>query len=204
MPLQNRVNPFGELVATAARGTMMGNRGGRFHREDRTLGGRRWTSRHWICCDIYYKGNRHEAMGEGYTSLFFLDEVTALSAGHRPCFFCRRKEAQHFLSLADPPLTADQADRILHEERHASRKTGSVQDCRVADLPDGAMIAIAGVPYAVRDDYLLRWSFEGYTEMILRRSVAQAQLITPTLFVSILRNGYRPRWHESARQLAAA
>jgi hypothetical protein len=125
MPLQNRVDPVGALVATPARGTMMGNRGGRFHREDRTLGGRRWASRHWICCDIHYKGKRHDAMGEGYTSLFFLDEVTALAAGHRPCFFCRRKEAQAFLALAEPPLMADAADLILHEQRHASRKRES-------------------------------------------------------------------------------
>jgi hypothetical protein len=66
------------------------------------------------------------------------------------------------------------------------------------------MIAIGGAPYSVRDDYLLRWSFEGYTEMILRQSVAQAALITPPLFVAILRRGYRPRWHESVRPLAAA
>jgi hypothetical protein len=91
MPLQNRVNPFGEIVATPVRGTMMGNRGGKSHRDDRTLGKRRWTSRHWICCDIHYKNKQHDPMGKYYTSLFFLDEVTALAAGHRPCFFCRRK-----------------------------------------------------------------------------------------------------------------
>jgi hypothetical protein len=204
MPLQNRVNPFGEIVATAARGTMMGNRGGRFHRDDRTLGGRRWTSQHWICCDIHYKGKQHEAMGKYYTSLFFLDEVTALSAGHRPCFFCRRKAAQHFLALADPPLMADEADRILHEQRHASRKNAAPQDCRIAGLPDGAMVAIDGAPYAVRGDYLLRWTFGGYTEMRLRRPVARAALITPPLFVTILAQGYQPRWHQSALRLAAA
>ena len=110
MPLQNRCDPFGELIATSARGTMMGNRGGKFHRDDRTLGGRRWSSRHWICCDLHYKNKQHDAMGRYYTSVFFLDEVTALAAGHRPCFFCRRKEAQHFLSLAAPPLMADVAD----------------------------------------------------------------------------------------------
>jgi hypothetical protein len=198
MPLQNRVNPFGELVATAARGTMMGNRGGRFHREDRTLGGRRWSSRHWICCDIHYKNAKHEAMGEGYTSLFFLDGVTALSAGHRPCFFCRRTEAQHFLSLAEPPLTADEADRILHAQRHASRKNPIAQDCAVADLPDGAMIALDGVPHAVRGDRLLHWSFEGYTDALPRRSAARAALLTPALFIAILRRGFRPRWHPSA------
>jgi hypothetical protein len=204
MPLQNRVNPFGEIVATPARGTMMGNRGGKFHRDDRTLGRRRWTSRHWICCDIHYKGKQHEPMGAFYTSLFFLDEVTALSAGHRPCFFCRRKDAQHFLSLADPPLMADAADRILHEQRRASRGTAQSQDCLIAALPDGAMIAIDGEAYAVRGRHLLRWSFDGYTEMLLRKSVARAELITPPLFVAILKRGYQPRWHESARHLTAA
>ena len=199
MPLQNRVNPFGELVATSARGTMMGNRGGRFHRADRTLGGRRWSSRHWICCDIHYKNAKHEAMGEGYTSLFFLDEVTALSAGHRPCFFCRRTEAQQFLALAAPPLMADAADRILHEQRFASRKAAVAQECVIADLPDGAMVAIDGAPHAVRGERLLRWSFEGYRDAQPRHTIKRATLITPPLFVTILANGFAPRWHDSAR-----
>ncbi|MEZ5830846.1 MAG: hypothetical protein R3D05_06665 [Dongiaceae bacterium] len=199
MPLQNRVNPFGELVATPARGTMMGNRGGKFHRDDRTLGGRRWASRHWICCDLHYKNQTHEAMGGGYTSLFFLDEVTALAAGHRPCFYCRRKEAQHFLALAEPPLMADAADRILHQQRHASRKQPITQMCDVAALPDGAMIAIDGAPFAVRGDRLLRWSFEGYRDARPRSASANAALITPPLFVTILARGFEPRWHESAR-----
>jgi hypothetical protein len=199
MPLQNRVNPFGELVATPARGTMMGNRGGKFHRDDRTLGKRRWSSRHWICCDIQYKNQQHDPMGRYYTSVFFLDEVTALAAGHRPCFFCRRKEAQHFLSLAAPPLMADQADRILHAQRHASRKNAVARECAVADLPDGAMVAIEGVPHAVRGERLLRWSFEGYADGIARRSVPRAALVTPPLFIAILRRGFRPRWHDSVR-----
>ena len=202
MPLQNRVNPFGELVATPARGTMMGNRGGKFHRDDRTLGKRRWTSRHWICCDIHYKGKQHDPMGAFYTSLFFLDEVTALSAGHRPCFFCRRKDAQLFLSLAEPPLMADAADRILHEQRHASRKQAASQERRIADLPDGAMVAIDGEAYALRGRHLLRWTFDGYADALPRASVPRAALITPPLFVAILTRGYRPRWHDSALQPA--
>src|SRR5687767_14763688 len=183
MPLQNRCDPFGELVATAARGTVMGNRGGKFHRDDRTLGKRRWSSRHWICCDMHYKDKQHEAMGAFYTSLFFLDEVTALAAGHRPCFFCRRKEAQAFLALAEPPLMADAADLILHKQRHASRKHIASQDCDVVTLPDGAMIAIDGAPYAMHGKHLLRWSFEGYTGSLARKSVRRAALITPPLFV---------------------
>ena len=206
MPLQNRVNPFGEIVATPARGTMMGNRGGKFHRDDRTLGKSRWATRHWICCDIHYKNKQHDPMGKYYTSLFFLDEVTALAAGHRPCFFCRRKEAQAFLALADPPLMVEAADLILHAQRHASRKAddSAPPECRVAGLPDGAMIAVEGEPYAVRGGYLLRWTFEGYSEARLRRPVPRATLITPPLFVTILKNGYHPRWHDSAMRLAAA
>jgi hypothetical protein len=96
VPLQNRVDPFGELVATPARGLLYGNRGGRFHRDDQTLGTRRWASRQWICCVLSFKNRHHEVWRDRYTALFFLDEVTALAAGHRPCFECRRADATRF------------------------------------------------------------------------------------------------------------
>ena len=99
MPLPNRVSPFGELIATLARGTLMGNRGGKFHRDDRKLTNRRWASRQWICCVLDFKGRQREVWGRYYTELFFLDEVTAFAAGHRPCFECRRKEAERFARL---------------------------------------------------------------------------------------------------------
>ncbi len=92
MPLQNRVLPDGQIVAHSARGAFMGNRGGRFHDpETRTLTTRRWASRQWIICVLDFKHRHREVMGHGYTELFFLDEVTALAAGHRPCFECRRQ-----------------------------------------------------------------------------------------------------------------
>src|SRR3982750_3317937 len=96
MTLQNRVNPFGELIAAPSRGTLFGNRGGRFHRDDHTPGTRRWASRQWICCVLDFKGRHRQVWGRGYTELFFLDEVTALAAGHRPCFECRRADAKTF------------------------------------------------------------------------------------------------------------
>src|SRR5688572_12098743 len=96
MPLQNRVDPFGELFATPARGTLFGNRGGRFHTDQQTLTRRRWASRQWICCVLKFKNRQRDVWGRYYTELFFLDEVTALSAGHRPCFECRRAEASAF------------------------------------------------------------------------------------------------------------
>src|SRR5665647_3614641 len=99
MPLQNRVTPFGELTISPARGTLMGNRGGRFHSDERRLTARRWASRQWICCVLDFKGRQRDVWGRYYTELFFLDEVTALAAGHRPCFECRRKDAQAFAAL---------------------------------------------------------------------------------------------------------
>src|SRR6187402_1000209 len=123
MPLQNRVDPFGELFADAARGTLFGNRGGRFHRDDRILGRRRWVSRQWICCVLDFKNRRRDVWGRYYTELFFLDEVTALAAGHRPCFECRRKDAETFAGtwrqvfrLRTRPRAAEMDER-LHAER---------------------------------------------------------------------------------------
>ena len=92
MPLQNRVTPQGEIIATPERGTVMGNRGGRIHRDDRA----RWKSKAWITCRLSFKSRHRTVMGNSYTELFFLDEATALAAGHRPCFECRRADALAF------------------------------------------------------------------------------------------------------------
>ena len=191
MPLQNRVTPWGEIEATPERGTMLGNRGGRFHRPDRTLGRRRWASHHWICCELHYKGLHHEPMGEGYTSLFFLDEVTALAAGHRPCFFCRRAEAKQFLGTQ----RVEAFDRQLHAERLGPRPL-----TELGDMPDGAVVDIDGGAFAVKGRELLRWSFGGYTGKIPRNASMQGRLLTPPSILRILASGYNPRWHESALQ----
>jgi hypothetical protein len=191
MPLQNRVNPWGKIVATPERGTMMGNRGGRFHRPGQTLGKRRWATHHWICCELEWKGAHHEPMGHGYTSLFFLDEVTALAAGHRPCLFCRRGEARRFIELAG--MTTDAFDRRLHEERRSAPGITVI-----GDLPSGTMIAIDGHPYAIVGDGLLPWSFAGYGDLVPRNPAMRSAVLTPPSIVAILRRGYQPRWHRSA------
>ncbi len=188
MPLQNRVQPNGDIVAVRERGLMMGNRGGKFHRDDKTLGKRRWASTHWICCELHYKNAHHEPMGQGYTSLFFLDEVTALAAGHRPCFYCRRSEAKAFIGGRRVP----EFDRELHAQRlgrHAAT---------ISDLPDGAMIEHGPHAYAVKAAHLLQWSHSGYGLAIARASIMKARLLTPPLITAILAKGYQPRWHPSA------
>src|SRR3954471_10355999 len=140
MPLQNRVDPFGELRTTSARGTLFGNRGGKFHREDRTLGKRRHATRQWICCVLSFKGRQRNVWGRYYTELFFLDEPTALAAGHRPCFECRRQDAERFAALfagKTQRASAPAMDEMLHAER-LDGKDKRTHRRTLATLPDGA------------------------------------------------------------------
>jgi hypothetical protein len=196
-PLQNRVDPFGEFHAVAERGAMMGNRGGRLHRDDRTLSGRRWTSRRWIVCVCAFKDRRREVWGRGYTELFFLDEPTALAAGHRPCFECRRAAAKAFLAaFPGRPSGADPMDEALHRERVEHRRKRLAQ-ARLGDLPDGAMVARDGRPYAVRAGALWPWSFGGYGAPLALDLDEVADLLTPPSTVAALAAGYRPLWTQA-------
>ena len=180
MALQNRVDPFGELFATPARGMFLGNRGGRFHRDDRTLGKRRWASRQWIYCVLRFKGRHREVWRAGCTELFFLDEVTALAAGHRPCFECRRHDAKAFaekwarVKKCEIPH-APEMDLVLQAERLDGRAKRT-HDMKIDDLSDGVFIALDTRAFAVRGSHLLRWSEHGYIEKITRprRAIGRA------------------------------
>jgi hypothetical protein len=204
MPLPNRVDPFGNLFADPARGLMFGNRGGRFHRADCTLRARRWVSRRWICCVLEFKGRHRDVWGAGYTELFFLDEPTALAAGHRPCFECRRADAQAFAAAFArkhcAALRADDIDRVLHSQRldgHHKRRHRLAIDA----LPDGAFLALADEPgsaFAVRGDLLLRWSPSRYAERATRPRGVIVEVLTPPGTLAALAAGYAPRWHPSA------
>jgi hypothetical protein len=204
MPLQNRVDPFGELCAVPERGLLFGNRGGRIHRADRTLARRRWTSRAWICCRLAFKGRHREVWGNSYTELFFLDEPTALAAGHRPCFECRRADAVAFATawarahtLSAAPY-ADEMDAVLQAQRldrRAKRRHRAMLDA----LPDGAMVVLTDhQPLAVRGDALLPWSFAGYGPPRPRPRGNEVELLTPPAIVAVLGAGFRPQWHPSA------
>ena len=196
-PLQNRVDPFGELHAVAERGGLMGNRGGRIHRDDRTLSGSRWKTKHWLICVCAFKGRQRDVWGQFYTELFFLDEPTALAAGHRPCFECRRQAAKAFrAAFPGSPRGVDAMDEALHRERIENRAK-RIWRARLGDLPDGAMIAREGRAYAIRGGALLPWSFAGYgaPEPLAPHSIAD--VLTPPSTVAALANGYRPLWIEA-------
>ena len=202
MALQNRVDPFGELIATPARGTMYGNRGGRFHRDDQTLGKRRWASRQWICCVLSFKGRHHPVWRERYTAMFFLDEATALAAGHRPCFECRRADATLFAEKwaqtkgSEFPY-ADEMDRVLQAERLDGRAKRT-HTMPIDELPNGAFVAIDATAFALHGTHLLRWSDAGYVEKMSRPRGATVDVLTPPSIVAVIRAGYRPQWHPSA------
>jgi len=196
-PLQNRVDPFGELHAVSARGALMGNRGGRLHGPDKTLGRARWMSKRWIICLCVFRGRQREVWGAGYTELFFLDEPTALAAGHRPCFECRRQTAMAFLeAFPGNAANADAMDATLHRERLAGGRK-RLWRARLEALPDGTFVSIDAAAHAIRGRRLLPWSFEGYGASIAFDQRAEADVLTPRSSVAALAAGYRPLWAPS-------
>lgn len=208
-PLQNRVKPDGEIVCIPARGALMGNRGGRIHDpETRQLTRRRWASKAWISCALSFRDRWRPVMGKGYTELFFLDEVTALSGGHRPCFECRRQDAVRFATLfgqavlgRDGRASAADMDTRLHQERLKKAK-GPVLDLEALEnLPDGAMVQGRNDFFAIRGGTLRPWTFRGYEAPLSYVSLFgvdnELRLVTPPSILSVLRHGYRPRWHPS-------
>jgi hypothetical protein len=200
MPLQNRVTPFGEFIASPARGTLLGNRGGRIHNDERRLTARRWTSKQWICCRLDFKGRRREVWGRYYTELFFLDEATALAAGHRPCFECRRRDAERFAALFSGQAkraSAPAMDKILHAER-LDGKAKRTHRQNIDRLPDGALIVREGEAFAVRGNSLLHWTPAGYDRRMARPRGATVDVLTPPAILTVLARGYAPLWHQTA------
>ncbi len=207
MPLQNRVAPDGELIATQDRGLLMGNRGGRFHDPaDQSIGRRRWKSRAWICCELSFKDRPSPGVwgAHRYTELFFSDEVVALSAGHRPCMECRRPAALRYRealvrTLGMTPLPRfPEIDALLHAER-LEAGVKRLRRLPAEDLPDGAMVSHEGAFLALRERAALTWSTRGYTET-RPRPLGWVDVLTPHTSLAALSGGYRPVWHPTAGQ----
>ena len=192
MPLRNRVTPLGELVADPARGLVYGNRGCLHDEHGRIR--RRYNGKLWIACRLEFKDwRRHPLLQPGrFTELFFLDEATALAAGHRPCALCRREDYERFKE----PFGASGATEInerLHTERvDPATRTHRLHDARLDDLPDGAFVLHEGAPRLVLGDSLLLWTPAGYTMRAARRARERTTLITPPSLVAVLRAGWEP------------
>src|ERR1700761_39478 len=203
MPLQNRVTPTGEIIAIPDRGLFVGNRGIIHDPRTKTLLRKRWPCPAWLICVLEFRGRRRKVMARrSWTELFFLDEATAFAAGHRPCFYCRRDDANRFRAaweegngVAD--LLAPEMDAVLHRERlDRRRKRLHALPMRLEKLPDGTMVAAGEASYLMVDGKALQWSFAGYREPSV--PLKDAMLLTPPSTVRAFGAGYRPVLHPSA------
>ena len=211
MPKQNRVTPFGEIVAVPERGTMMGNRG-RLHDESGLIR-RPWQVRRWLLCRLEFHG-RHRAViaPNRYTELFFLDEAIGFAAGHRPCFECRRSSFNDFRdawSTGNPGVlgagrpTAGSIDERLHAERVALDRSKQTYRAAIDDLPDGVLVTLEqgdDRAYLLWEDQLLAWSPGGYTDRLPRPDGAVVSVLTPRSTANVIRAGYLPAVHHTAEQ----
>jgi hypothetical protein len=203
MSLQNRVTPFGKIVAISQRGMFTGNRGIIHDPSTKTLLNRRSATKAWLICCCEYKGLHRAVMASrSWTELFFLDEAVALAAGHRPCFCCRREAAERFRNswgAAKGGLrpSAEKIDTVLHHERLDGRGRQRVHPIPgpLAALHDGAMIVAAGSAFTLHSGRAYRWTDEGYAPP---ESLHQADgLLTPPSTLMTLSSGYRPAFHPS-------
>ena len=198
MPLQNRVDPYGALHAVQARGAWMGNRGVLHDASKRVVAA--WRLRRWITCVLSFKERRREVFAPNrYSELFFLDEATSLSAGHRPCAECRRTRYEEFRSALDMSvIRADAIDRMLHAERLEAGGVKGAYAAVLSSLPDGAMVDYAGNAQLVWRGRLWPWSFTGYGPAVAAPPETEVVVLTPRSIVRAIRAGFVPQVHESA------
>lgn len=203
MPLQNRVLPQGEIVAIPEKGLFTGNRGV-LHDETRTLR-RRAAHPHWICCTLDWKGWRRDVMApRRWTALFFLDEAVALSAGHRPCAYCRRPAfnawSAAWARAFGAPAKAPVMDKRMQESRwDKAARAPRRFTAPLADLPDGTFIETPdGQAQLVLGPRLLPYSPAGYGPALPRPAKGEARVLTPDVTVRVLAAGFAPVLHPSS------
>ncbi len=192
MPLQNRVMPWGEIVADPARGLFTGNRGC-LHDDQKRLGRARWRHRAWIICELQYKGWKRQVMTPGtWTELFFLDEAVALAAGHRPCALCRRAAYDAFRAAWGGAPKAPEMDAALHAARLGPRLWR-----QASGLPDGAFVRAGGQAWLVQGATMRGFSPAGYGPAVSLPG-GEVEVLTPGPALAVLAAGYRPVLHPSA------
>ena len=199
--LQNRVDPWGNIIKTSARGSWMGNRG-LLHDENQHLR-RPFKLQAWLICLLEFKGRKRPVMApRQYTELFFMDEATAFSAGHRPCFECRRKDYDRFKTLwikANPEYGFDEKtsirriDEILHKERIDPAGAKITYTGTLKNLPDGSFVIYKDQPAVVVGSSIYPWSPFGYEEGVMLPEEEKLAVLTPKSVVNAFRAGYIPQ-----------
>jgi hypothetical protein len=207
MPLQNRVDPWGRLHAVSSKGALLGNRG-ILHNANREIVAP-WKHKGWVTCALSFGNRRRDVFSTGnYSELFFLDEATALAAGHRPCAECRRDRFKQFKSawlagnpeaLVNKKESIAEIDRIMHAERALAGGGKRTFQAQLAALPSGVIVDIEGSAYLLWGHRLLLWSFFGYqTSNVPATPMQTVTVLTPSSVVAAITRGFAPVVHESA------
>lgn len=206
MSRQNRVNPFGELVATPEKGTLMGNRG--CLHDCKGVIRKAFARRAWVTCRLQWKDiQRSVFTPDRYSELFFMDEATAFAAGHRPCNDCRKEAYQTFVALfsevvgAGSRLKADEMDKRIHADRLTEDRRQRTHFAKISSLPDGVIVLNPSqpkIPCLLWRGRLWRWSFGGYSEPIGASDLDVAEVLTPSLICAVFAAGYPVTVHPSA------
>jgi len=199
--LQNRVDPQGDIIKTSARGAWMGNRG-QLHDQGKTIK-RPFKLKAWLICLLEFNGRHRQVMAPGrYTELFFLDEATAFSAGHRPCFECRRQDYNRFKVawLKGNPeygfnekISFQEIDQLLHKERIDRNGNKITHEANIKDLPDGAFILIGDEPHLLANKRIYNWTPAGYENARPLPEITTVIVLTPKSILNAFRAGYRPQ-----------
>jgi hypothetical protein len=200
--LQNRVDPFGAIIKTSARGSWMGNRGVLHNAGQELL--RPFTLKAWLTCKLDFNGRKRRVMApDRYTELFFLDEATAFAAGHRPCFECRRKDYTRFKILwlkgnpeynFDEQTSVQEIDKVLHKERIDRDRAKVTFTVSSPNLPDGTFILYDNYPFLIHNGLILRWSPFGYEKGTPMPRLDKITVLTPRSIVNTFRAGYMPQF----------
>jgi len=192
MPLQNRVNPYGEICFSEFRGNLMGNRGCLHNAQQQIV--RPYQLKRWIICVLSFKQRKRPLMRNGlYTELFFWDEASALASGHRPCAECQRERNQEFKKMwqeANSELNAglSDIDNFLHEERQNANKPYF----RINELPGGVFVEYSEKPFLVFENKLFEWTFNGYLSAIDPPQNMTFKALTPVSIIKTIQYGFRP------------
>jgi len=202
MPLQNRVNPYGTIFRSPARGIFMGNRG-LLHNEEREIV-RQFKCRRWIACCLQFRGRKRSVMSPGrYTELFFLDEAVAFSAGHRPCAECRRERFAAFQQAwkrqdkeySNTPASALQIDAELHRSRIDAAGRKVTYEAELKSLPNGCFVEMDGSAFLIWNDALLLWTPERYARKERQPGGLTVTVLTPRPIVQCFAQRYEPDVH---------
>ncbi len=185
----------------------MGNRG-ILHNDSNEIV-KQWAHKSWVICLLQFRGIRRPRpfSKANYSELFFLDEASAFSAGHRPCAFCQReRNAEFHTAWLDANVTADSQaprtmkmlDHTLHSERAIRGGGKRTVEKTISELPCGTIFSHAASAYLVTKGGFLPWSFKGYGLPILLPAATVFTVLTPWSVVRAFSGGFQPPVHVSA------